>query len=202
MPIPLKGSRWGILGGRFDPVHFGHLTLATEARRLQKLSGVLLVPSQSHAIKQSEARASFADRVEMLRLAIAPYNFLEISPIEALQNLSGYTLDTVKAIKQQYTGTEFFFIIGADNLTKFEKWHRPKEILKEIAIIVGARPDHDLTDIKRLPADRVIKMESALVNVSSTMVRDRLATASDYTGLSDLMPPQVIEYIKRRNLYR
>lgn len=202
MPIPQKGSRWGILGGRFDPVHFGHLTLATEARRIQKLDGVLLVPSQSHPIKQAQARASFADRLEMLRLAITPHNFLEISPIEALQNLSGYTLETVKAIKRQYPGTEFFFIIGADNLAQFEKWHRPEEIVREVVLIAGARPDYNFPDFGRLPADRVIRMESALVDVSSTMVRDQLASVTDYSSLARLMPAGVIEYIKHRTLYR
>ena len=202
MAIPKKSSRWGILGGRFDPVHLGHLTLATEARRILKLDGILMVPSQSHPIKQSEARASFADRVEMLRLAIVPYNFLEISSIEALQNLSGYTIDTVKAIKQQHPATEFFFIIGADNLTHLKKWRRPKEIAKEVVIIAGARPDHVFPKIDWIPTDRIIKMESSLVDVSSTMVRERLAAADDYAGLTDLMPAQVVEYIKRRELYR
>lgn len=202
MPIPQKGSRWGILGGRFDPVHFGHLTLASEAKRLQNLDGVLLVLSRSHPIKQTQAGASFDDRVAMLRLAVAPYDFMEISTIEMDRDLSGYTLDTVKALKSEYPGCEFFFIVGADNLTQLEQWYQPEAIVAEVTLIAGARPGYDLPKLDWLAPERIIRMESALVDVSSSQVRDLLVSAPNDPALADLIPAEVIEYIKQRSLYR
>ena len=88
MTVTNNGAlRWGILGGAFDPVHNGHITLATEIYQLKKLDGVLIVPSGDHPLKKYKCVASFEQRSEMLALATKEYDFMEISHIEVGQKL-------------------------------------------------------------------------------------------------------------------
>ena len=98
MPALEPGQRWGILGGMFDPVHLGHLSLAENIRTARDLDGVLLVPSYDPPHRSEQPRAPFDDRVAMLELAVGDLPGLEVSNIEALLERPGYTLLTVRAL--------------------------------------------------------------------------------------------------------
>jgi nicotinate-nucleotide adenylyltransferase len=201
-PGPEQGGRWGILGGTFDPVHYGHLTLAHEIRDRKKLTGVVLVPSIRHPFKKDQCHASYADRVEMLKLAVEDDECLVVNEIESEMNLSGYTIDTVRALKKLYPRTEFFFIMGADNLGELDQWHNPRQIFEEVKILVGSRPVFDKKKLSAFPADRIELIPTMLVNISSTDIRRRIKEHAPAEELDKLIPPQVREYIRQRKLYR
>jgi len=198
---PDQGGEWGILGGTFDPVHIGHLTLANQIYLQKELTGVLLVPSIRHPFKKSRCHASYMDRLEMLKLAIQEDDHLVVSEIESEKDLSGYTLDTVRALKLQYPRTMFYFIVGADNLTELDKWHNPELIFKEIKILVGSRPGYNEKQLAALPSERVELVPTSLVDVSSIDIRRKLKENVPTEELDKLMPSPVREYIKHRKLY-
>ncbi|MFH1374962.1 MAG: nicotinate-nucleotide adenylyltransferase [bacterium] len=195
-------GHWGILGGTFDPVHNGHLALADDIIRLKELTGVLLVPSVRHPLKQDQCRASFRQRVVMLKLALANRDNLGISLIETEQNLSGYTLDTIRALKRLYPKAQFSFIVGADNLVELNRWRHPDRILKEVRILAGSRPGIEPRLPTGLAPDRIELVATSHVEISSTDLRRRIAEDNNDDQLDLLMPAAVWEYIRREKLYR
>jgi len=204
MKAPDKGGEWGILGGAFDPVHYGHLTLASEIFSFKKLSGILLVPSVKHPFKSSQCHASYPARLEMLKLAVEYYDGFFVSDIEKEYNLSGYTLDTIKAIKNKYTEATFYFLIGADNLSQLHLWYKPEEIFKEIIILAGTRPSFEpsinLNGIN-LPDDKIEFISTKPVDVSSTVIRQLLKKDPFDEKLKAMLPLNVSKYIRQKKLY-
>ncbi|MCK4573865.1 MAG: nicotinate-nucleotide adenylyltransferase [candidate division Zixibacteria bacterium] len=202
MLTPARGEQWGVLGGAFDPVHLGHLTLAAEIRRIKKLSGIVFIPTCSHPVKKEQAFASFEDRVAMLELAVVDHDFFFISRIEHERRLSGYTLDTVRALKKEYPEVAFHFIIGADNFEQIKSWHRPEEIFKEVNVIAGSRPDYVESARDNNVIGTVEFVPTRLVDVSSTGVREAVKSGEAVRELDRMVGQPVREYILRRGLYR
>lgn len=200
-PTPDQGGQWGILGGTFDPVHIGHLTLASEVCLRRELAGVVLVPSVRHPFKQGQCHASLSDRVAMLKLAVEEYDRLLVSEIEVEMDLSGYTLDTVRALKERYAQVSFYFIMGIDNLYELQKWYKPDDILKEVKILVGCRSPYDNKLPNGFPSGRIEVVRTTLVNVSSSGIRQKIRNNMLLTELDKLIPPKVREYIQQRKLY-
>ena len=199
---PDDGGRWGILGGTFDPVHNGHLNLANQVSANRALDGVLWIPSYRHPFKD-DCRASFEHRTEMLRRATADNPALIVSELEKEMDLSGFTVDSITAIKARYPRAEWSFIIGEDNVQDLKRWRSPDIILEEVRVLVGQRPPHESGDlISQFPEDRIEMVAINMLDVSSTEIRDRLdIDASDET-LTELAPRAVVEYIVEHGLYR
>ena len=193
---------WGILGGTFDPVHTGHLTLANDLSRRRKLRGVLFVPTFRHPFKQDFCTASYEHRARMLALAIESYASFELCEIEAESNLPGDTLTTIRALKQRFPERDFRFIIGADNIEQISIWHEPQELLREVRMLVGARPGYELRLIGDLPADRFELAETEPVDISSSQLRQWLRERSNRDRVAESVPPAVLAYIEKENLYR
>ena len=202
MPTPEKGERWGILGGAFDPVHNGHINLARDIHLKKHLDGVLLVPAYRHPFKQNQAVASYEDRVAMLRLAASEHDFLVVDELEKDLELSGLTLDTVRAVKTRYPQTEFYFLVGADNIDQVSKWHQPEEILAEIEVIAGTRPTFFPKEICDTIAERIEYIETSPVDVSSSEIRDLLRSGEGIERLAAMVDRKVNEYILSRRLYQ
>jgi len=202
MPEPEQERTWGILGGTFDPVHRGHLTLADNIRIKKHLAGVLLVPAYNHPFKQQDCQASYHHRVAMLRLALEPYEHLLLCEIEAEEKLSGYTVDTIRALKDRYPDRAFRFIIGADNLDQILDWHEPDRILAEAPLLVGGRPGYRLRRTGGLPFDTIELVETEPVDVSSTTLRELLQRDTPADRLRQWLPEAVLDYIRKEHLYR
>ncbi|MDH4156945.1 MAG: nicotinate (nicotinamide) nucleotide adenylyltransferase [candidate division Zixibacteria bacterium] len=205
MPAPENGGEWGILGGTFDPVHYGHLSLASAVYSRRNLSGVLLIPSYKHPFKIAHCQASYDDRVAMLRLAAEDSRYLVVNEIEKELGLSGFTVDTVRAVKKKYPAAAFYFIIGADNLTRLREWHRPDLLLKEITILAGARPSFTLSNElnhTQLPVEKIELIESPPVEASSTDLRAMFRAGRPDEDFERLLPPRVRRYIQSRKLYQ
>jgi nicotinate-nucleotide adenylyltransferase len=195
-------GKWGILGGTFDPVQLGHLTLASEIQAARDLSGVLFVPAYEPTHKRDRTVAGWEDRLAMVRLAVVDRQAFAVSSIEAEMNLPGYSLNTVRALKQKNPKVQFYFIVGTDLIYELDTWHKPTELLREISILAGTRLlSGCCDDSKRYPSERIEYIETSQVDVSSTLVRELIREGISPNELSDLVGKRVAEYIISRKLY-
>lgn len=193
-------SLWGVFGGSFDPPHSGHVALIRNLIAMTPLAGVCVVPSCNHPLKQNVATASYDDRLAMARLAYAECDNIIVSDIEQRLGLSGYTIDTIQALKQEFPDRSLAFIIGADLLHQFQSWHRPNDILQEAILIVGQRPGHHLTIPTGIPVESIRFIDTELNDISSSEIRNVIHTSG--TGaIEGLVPVAVRQYIVSHRLY-
>ncbi len=199
---PDQGGAWGVLGGTFDPVHEGHLALADQIRVRLPLVGVLLVPSWKHPFKKGTCEASYEHRAAMLQLAVERYEGIQTSQIEKEEGLSGFTLDTVRALKRRWPRADWHFIIGSDNLQELPSWHHTEELLEEVTLIVGTRYGHDLTIPGGYPQERFRLINTEIVDVSSSELRTRLKSGTEHPMVKAVIPERVRQYIENHGLYQ
>ncbi len=188
-------SRIGILGGTFDPPHYGHLTIAETAIRKLKLKEVIFVPAKTPPHKSEEEISSRRDRLAMLKLAVAGKERILISEIEFERQGPSYTVDTLTELQREYPDDEFYFLIGADNISEMESWHLPERIFEMVNVVAAGRPGFPAAG--RF-ADMIESFEMKPVSISSTMIREKVRSGQ---SISELLPAAVEEYILKRNLY-
>lgn len=199
---PEPGETWGILGGAFDPVHLGHLTLAREVAQATRLTGVLFVPSYQPPHRHVEFAAGWEDRVSMLQLALQDESSFLSETIEKALPAPGYTLRVVQGLKAKYPGISFSLIVGADNLSRFAGWHQPVQILNEAVLLVGSRPG-SLPEVPAgLPHSRVRVLGTSEIAVSASAIRSAVGTGIWLDELSRLTPEPVARYILSHGLYQ
>jgi nicotinate-nucleotide adenylyltransferase len=196
---PINGGRWGLMGGAFDPIHNGHLALAENALNVFNLDGVLFVPGYNPPHRQEKTRASFDDRVAMVRLAIEGETKYSLSDIEREIAGPGYTIILVDKLHQKYGTVTWYLILGEDNITIFDKWYRPEELIKKIKIIVGNRPGYSglLRDSEW--AEHMEYFNIPDIDISSTDIRAALTEKKPVRGK---VPDTVLAYIEAKGLYR
>ena len=176
----------GILGGTFDPVHNAHLAMARAALAQLGLERVLWMPTGAPKYRKP-ARASAAQRLAMLRLAIAGEPCYAIDERELADGHSGYTVDSL----QGFTGKPVL-LLGADQYAEFEHWHRWREVLERAGLAVFARPGSPAPDA------RVRSVAFAPMDISASDIRARAARGESLAGL---VPPAVAGYIAHYHLY-
>ncbi len=202
--------RIGILGGSFDPVHFGHLGVARATADILGLDRVLLIPAAQAPLRDAGVRATGAQRAEMLRLAVEGLEHAEgerrlgVDEIELRRGGVSYAVDTLRALRASRPGDAFTWIVGADHLPRLASWRSPDELADLAEWAAYARPGFDWTRVPPpavigLRVRRVEPAEGGLWNISSSEVRARLARGESVSGL---LPDKVIEYIRENGLYR
>lgn len=196
-------SRLGILGGTFDPIHHGHLIVASYAAHDLRLDQVLMMPAQSppHKIGQDISPASH--RVRMIELAIGPDPRLMLSDADLRSGEPSYTSALLERVQQEHPRDDLVFIIGADSLRDLPTWHRPDLIIQHADLGVARRPgvvieDSMLNTLPRL-RERSSIFTSPLIDISSTDVRTRAREGKPITWL---VPPEVERYIVDQSLYK
>src|SRR5882762_9450434 len=128
--------RIGVFGGTFDPVHLGHLILAEQCREQATLDQLLFVPALLPPHKRQQPLTSFAQRVEMLALAISGHAAFRVDELEKERTGPSYTVDTLTQLQQQRPGDEFCFIIGSDSLHDLHLWYQPRRIIELATLLV------------------------------------------------------------------
>ncbi len=201
--VSTDGARLGIMGGTFDPIHLGHLIVASELRASLTLDRVILVPNARSPFKTSDPISSADDRREMLNLAASDVDWLEISTVELERGGVSYTVDTLAEFTASNPGTTLVFLMGADSLLELPRWRRPTEILTLAEIGVAARPGIDIDIagvITALPAaaGRVTVASTPSIEISATDIRHRVRTGRPITFL---VPADVEQYILSNRLY-
>jgi len=189
--------RIGILGGVFDPVHCGHLSVAALAMESLGFERVIFVPSGTPPHKLAVA-ASPDDRLNMLRLALAGIGGFDIWDGEVRRGGHSYTIDTLKELSGVYAGAKFYFIMGTDNLSEIHKWRAFEEIVGMVTVCVAKRPGYDAVRPDTLARAVIETFPGPEWGSSSTMLRDYLKS-----GLSCrfMIPDKVLAYIGERGLY-
>lgn len=195
-------ARVGILGGSFDPIHYGHLSIAEEARATLRLDRVLFIPAALQPFKAAAHIAPPEMRLEMARLACAGNDSFEVSPIEIERSGPSYTVTTLEALRDTLGG-ELFFILGADALADLPRWRAASRIVELARIVAVGRPgfalDSAVTD-RALPglAARLTRIEGPLLDISSTALRRRAAAGRPIRYQT---PDPVVQYIAEKGLY-
>ncbi len=198
----MKKLKLGIMGGTFDPIHYGHLFLAEQAYHQLMLDKVLFVPAGTPPHKKAKEYSTVADRVEMTRLAIAGNYHFELSLLEAERAGFSYSADTVAAFAEQFGNKcELWFICGADSMIEINSWYQPERLVSICRFATAARPGFDLTRIAQLPAkwqEKIDILDMPLLEISSTDIRQYV---QDNKAIKYLLPDAVEEYIHARKLY-
>src|SRR3954447_934550 len=132
--------RVGVFGGTFDPIHLGHLILAEQCREQGQLDQVWFVPSARPPHKDAPAITPFAQRVEMLQLAVAGQPAFRVDELEKDRPGPSFTADTLEAIQRRQPQDELFLLLGADALHDLPAWHEPARIVRAATLLVSARP--------------------------------------------------------------
>jgi nicotinate-nucleotide adenylyltransferase len=143
-------QRIGILGGTFNPIHYGHLAASEEVRDRLKLDRVLFIPSCLPPHKQEKDIPSAVQRLEMVRLAIAGNPHFELSDIEVNRGGRSYTVDTIEALRALYPDSELFFITGLDSFLEIQTWNHWKRLLTLCSFVVLSRPGYRFSDLLKI----------------------------------------------------
>ncbi|AHF90752.1 nicotinate-nucleotide adenylyltransferase [Opitutaceae bacterium TAV5] len=191
----------GLLGGSFDPVHNGHLTVAREVLARFPLDRVLFIPAAQAPLKPSAVRASAEDRLALLRAAIGDTPGLEICDFELRKGGVSYTVDTLRHLRTVYPpeSNRLFWIFGADQLAQLPRWREPGELVQLAEFVCVTRPGHALPPPPPVPGLRVHFVDTPPVDVSSTELRARIARGEPVEAW---MPNNAIEYLRKTGLYR
>ena len=184
-----------IFGGSFDPIHVGHLSLASAVVGSGLASEVWFMVSPQNPHKELQKLTDENVRLEMVRLAIDGNEHFKACDFEFNLPRPSYTINTLMALEESFPDREFMLLVGADNWEKFDRWYRHDEILERYGIIVYPR---DNSAVPVLP-DGVIWLSAELHDVSSTQIRGLVANDHSITGL---VVPSVEEFINRNNLYK
>lgn len=198
-------AKIGIMGGTFDPIHIGHLQLAEQALTEAKLDVILFIPNHTPWMKQDRAVTTPEHRAAMVKLAIEDHPGFKLSTVEIDAGGNSYTWQTLEALKEQYPGDKFFFILGADSLLSLEKWAHPERIFENAVILAAVRDDCDrkllqkqkehLTDCYH---GEIRLLSMPLVDISSTRIREEFYSRQD---IRNMVPCKVAEYIVQNRLY-
>ena len=202
MTLTSEGPRLGVFGGTFDPIHLGHLEVAEDCARKLDLDPVLMVPSNLPP-HRAQPRASAQDRMAMVQLDVIGYQRLRASDLEVRRGGVSYTVDTIRALRQEYPAAEITLLLGWDAVEEFAGWRDTAEVTRLARIAVFNRagspaPDRAILDELGLPPDTAV-LEVASPAVSATSVRRMLAEARPGAAV---LPPAVEEYIRENGLYR
>ena len=195
----------GVLGGTFDPIHNGHLIIAEEARARLNLTEVLFVPAGLPWLRMNSPISAAEHRVQMVRLAIGNKPYFKLSTIEVERAGPSYTVDTIAELKGRFGAKgELFFILGWDSLAELPKWREPERLIKLCRLAAVPRVGYPKPDLKALEAaipgsaNRVILLDTPLIDISASVIRQRVARG---LSIGRLVPGPVARYIREQGLY-
>jgi len=193
------GTRIGVFGGTFDPVHNGHLVAASEVAHALALAEVIFVPTGQPWQKEARDLAAAEDRYLMTVIATASDSLFSVSRVDIDRPGETYTIDTLRDLRaQRGPSAELFFIMGADALTGVSTWHNAENLFSMAHFVGCTRPGHSI-DANGLGRQGFTLIEIPALEISSTACRERVRAGRP---IRYLVPDGVIQYIAKRNLYR
>jgi nicotinate-nucleotide adenylyltransferase len=202
-----KFNKIGIMGGTFDPIHYGHLAAAEAVRAGLGLDKVIFIPAGNPPHKQSHIITGSEHRYLMTVLATASNPNFEVSRIEVDKDEVTYTVDTIKDLRRIYgENTEIYFITGADAVLELMTWHKIQELLTLCRFIAVTRPGFDKQELEQKIREisskydgEIVFVEVPLMDISSTDIRERSGCGKP---VKYLLPEAVEEYIDKNGLYK
>lgn len=194
-----SGKPVGLLGGTFDPVHNGHISIARSylaSPYIEKLY-VTLTPSPPH--KENRELTPYRHRKKMLEMAFRDIENSIISDVEKKLPEPSYTVNTVNYFKKKYPQSQLFLCIGEDSLADFKTWYQWKQILAKSKLLVARRPDTHFHDLDPEIAGQACFVDHEPVDISSSDLRKRMTEGKPVGGM---LPDDVIDYIQEHDLYQ
>lgn len=188
-------ERLGVFGGTFDPVHVGHVVVATESRSQLALDRVLLVVAGDPWQKRGKVVASAADRLALVDAAVDGVEGVEASAIEIERDAPSVTAETLEALTAP--GRELFLVLGADAVANMGTWRRLEET-RDLATVVVVERAGDAHSEPPGSGWRVQRVAIPRLDIASTDLRERLGSGRPIDGL---VPPAVVRTIRARGLY-
>jgi nicotinate-nucleotide adenylyltransferase len=197
-------ARIGVLGGTFDPVHYGHLVAASEVGLVLGLDEVIFVPTGRPWQKVGQEIAPAEDRYLMTVLATLPDPLLTVSRVDIARPGPTYSVDTLRDLRaERGDQAEFYFIVGADTLRGLPTWKDPDELVRMAHLVACTRPgegmDSSVEAAAGLAPGQYTLVEIPALEISSSACRERVRAG---LPLRYLVPDGVIQYIAKRGLYR
>lgn len=195
-------SRIGVYGGSFDPVHHGHLRSALEVKQQLQLDELRLLPS-GNPPHRDRARVSAGHRLAMLELAVAQAPGIVIDPRELEHDQPSYTIDTLESLQAQAPKAALTLIIGMDQFSAFDTWHRWQELLQKVNLAVMERPGEVISSsaeqiLAGKFAERISIIKVTQLDISSSRIRAELGKERE---IQFLVPLAVRDYIVKNGLY-
>ena len=185
----------GLFGGTFDPVHHGHLMVAQVARETLRLAELRFVPAGIQPFKAGERVAPAADRVAMLRLALAGVPGMGVETCEVEREGPSYTVDTLRTLEAREPGESFILLLGADAARDVPRWREADEVLRRAKVAVLTRPGYEALSAPWVSA--VVPVPA--LDLSATDLRRRAAAGR---SLRYFVPDAVANYVAARGLYK
>lgn len=201
--------KYGVMGGTFNPIHYGHLVTAEEALSQFKLDEVVFMPTGHPPHKAGNNLVEPEERYLMTVMATASNPCFAVSRFEVEKEEPSYTIETVEHLSEQFgDNIDIFFITGADAVLEIITWKEPEKLAKYCSFIAATRPGYDLTKFKdtidkmagkgaEMP--KVFTMEIPALAISSTDIRNRVKTERP---IMYLLPESVARYIKKKKFYK
>ncbi|MDU5470767.1 MAG: nicotinate-nucleotide adenylyltransferase [Peptoniphilus harei] len=198
-------KKYGIFGGSFNPIHYGHLMICEYIKEEMGLDKVIFIPTGNPPHK--DLGVSAEDRYEMVRLAISPNPDFEISDIETTRVNLSYTVDTIRELKKIYKKEKLYFLIGLDSLFQLKTWKKIGDLSQEIEFVVALRPgyidkeeiNNEIDFLRENFGTRINLIKTPLYEISSTDLRDRIHEGK---SLRYLIPKKVLDYIEESGFYK
>lgn len=204
----------GILGGVFDPIHFGHLSATWQVYQHLNLSELRLMPCHRPPHRAAPI-ASNEDRLNMLALAVQDIPGFVIDKRELISNDISYTFNSLTAIRKEMRDTPICLIIGQDALNQIDTWHQAEQLITLAHLVVMKRPDEhiehnrfidnllkhrtdDPTQLRQKNAGYLYFISNPSLGISSTLIRQIRA---DALSPRFLLPDTVLHYIEEKQLY-
>jgi len=197
--LSLKG-RVGLFGGTFNPLHNAHIRVARVALEQCELSKVLFIPNGIPPHKGPVDGISVEDRYRMVRAAIERFREFDISRVEIDREGPSYTIDTIRALKDDYS-EGVCFIVGADRLLDITTWREPEALLRSMPFVIAPRAglSGDVFDPAPFNVAEIYALDMEEVDLSSSWLRDMVARGEE---IGEWVPPEVGAYIAKHGLYR
>jgi nicotinate-nucleotide adenylyltransferase len=208
----------GILGGTFDPIHYGHLRMADEIGAALGLAQVRLVPAGNPYHRPAAAPLTPApQRLAMARLGVIGFPRLSVDPREALRSAPSYTVDTLSALREELGSTPILLLLGADTFATLPTWQRWLELFGLAHLVVAARPGYELPAslspalARELAARRTA--DPALLSSGVGRIYEQVITPQPISATQiraavragqrpdAMVPPAVVDYIQTHSLY-
>ncbi|OAI48413.1 hypothetical protein AYO45_05035 [Gammaproteobacteria bacterium SCGC AG-212-F23] len=205
----------GLLGGTFDPIHFGHLRTALEIRNALNLAEVYLVPCYQ-PVHRKLPIATPEQRLAMVSCAVADEPLLKVEDCEIRRQRPSYTIETIEEFRKNKPRTPLCLIMGIDALLSFSSWHRWQDILKQCHLVIAHRPQYqiphegviadllkkclttDVNVIHETLGGHIILHPVTPLEISATDIRKQIATGHTPRYL---LPEPVLEYIRNHGVY-
>ncbi len=188
----------GFFSGSFNPIHIGHLILASYIGEFTDLDEIWFVVSPRNPLKEAGVLLDDALRLEMVRLALEDYERMKVSDVEFHMPRPSYTIDTLTKLTEEHPDKEFTLIIGGDNWRQFHKWKEPEKLTSNYRLFIYPRLGEEVMIPPQLHSS-VQLINAPIVEISSTFIREGIRAGRNKRAF---LPSKVYDFIVRNRLYR